>query len=225
MNSYGAFIRLSLACWVGISLSACGGGSDSSGAPPPPVVPAVAPSPTCTGAGAFSVVADTSVAVGKAAGAVLAGCTGAVSNVQWTQTACPAVTLMSAKSQAISFEPPSAGTYGFAVTFLDAAGAQQTANVSVNVVAPSTAVAVLVRVDHAARKNGNVSLRAWPALAGGETNTWTQTAGPQVTLDASDPNRVLFVAPEVTRDTALTFRVTRRTATGATDTDDVFVLV
>ena len=84
---------------------------------------------------------------------------------------------------------------------------------------------VLVRVDHAARKGGNVSLRAWPALAAGETNTWTQTAGPQVTLDVSDPNRVLFVAPEVTRDTALTFRVTRRTAGGATDTDDVFVLI
>ncbi len=37
---------------------------------------------------------------------------------------------------------------------------------------------------------------------------------------SSDPNRVLFVAPEVTRDTALTFRVTRRTASGATDTDE-----
>ena len=102
---------------------------------------------------------------------------------------------------------------------------QQTGNVSVIAVAPSAAAAVLVRVDHAARKGGNVSLRAWPALAAGETNTWTQTAGPQVTLDVSDPNRVLFVAPEVTRDTALTFRVTRRTASGATDTDDVFVLI
>ncbi|MGZ8994777.1 MAG: hypothetical protein ACXW16_12245, partial [Burkholderiaceae bacterium] len=145
--------------------------------------------------------------------------------VQWTQTAGPAVALVSAKSQAISFEPPSVDTYGFSVTFLDAAGAQQTANVSVNAVAPSAAAAVLVRVDHAAREGGNVSLRAWPALAGGETNTWTQTAGPQVTLDASDPNRVLFTAPQVTRDTALTFRVTRRTAAGGTDTDDVFVLV
>ncbi len=116
-------------------------------------------------ASTFSVVADASVVVGKAAGAVLAGCTGAVSNVQWTQTAGPAVTLMSAKTQAISFEPPSAGTYSFSVTFLDAGGAQQTASVSVNAVAPSAPVAVLVRVDHAARKGGNVSLRAWPALA------------------------------------------------------------
>ena len=222
-----ASIRPTLAALFTVFVAACGSGGDSSSppAPAPVVPPAMALAPTCTGSGAFSIVGDASVAVGKAAGAVLAGCTGAVSNVQWTQTAGPAVTLTSAKTQAISFEPPSIGTYTFSVTFLDAAGVPQTGNVSVNAAAPSTPVAVLVRVDHAARKTGNVSLRAWPALAAGETNTWTQTAGPQVTLDASDPNRVLFIAPDVARDTALTFRVTRRTASGATDTDDVFVLV
>lgn len=227
MNVPTALIRLTLAALSGLALAACGGGdSDSPPPTPPPVIPPlVGPAPTCTGAENFSVVADTSVVVGKAAGAVLAGCTGALSSVQWTQTAGPSVALISAKSQAISFEPPSAGTYGFSVTFVDAAGAQQTGNVSVNAIAPSAAVAVLLRVDHAAREGGNVSLRSWPALAGGETNTWTQTAGPQVTLDASDPNRVLFTAPQVGRDTALTFRVTRQTAGGATDTDDVFVLV
>ncbi|HET9023227.1 MAG TPA: hypothetical protein VFN64_01565, partial [Burkholderiaceae bacterium] len=74
-------------------------------------------------------------------------------------------------------------------------------------------------------KGGKVSLRAWPAVAEGETISWTQTAGPQVTLDASDPNRVLFTAPDVSRDTALVFRVTKRTAAGDTDSDDVLVLV
>lgn len=227
MNVPTALIRLTLVALSGLVLAACGGGDSNSPppAPPPVVPPAVGPAPTCTGAESFSVVADASVAVGKTAGAVLAGCTGALSRVQWTQTAGPSVALISAQSQVISFEPPSAGTYAFSVTFLDAAGTQQTGNVSVNAVALSAAVAVLVRVDHAVREGGNVSLRAWPALAGGETNTWTQTAGPQVTLDASDPNRVLFTAPQVTRDTALTFRVSRRTAGGATDTDDVFVLV
>ncbi len=225
MNRSNASLALTVSALLAVILNACGGGDSSP--PPAPVVvpPALAPTPTCAGSAAFSVVADASVAVGKAAGAVLAGCTGAVNDVQWLQTAGAAVTLFSARSQAISFEPPSAGTYGFTVTFRDAAGAQQSANVSVNAVAPAAPVAVLIRVDHATRKSGNVSLRAWPALAAGETNTWTQTAGPQVTLDASDPNRVLFVAPEVTRDTALTFRVTRRAASGATDTDDVFVLV
>ncbi|MGH6611220.1 MAG: PKD domain-containing protein, partial [Burkholderiaceae bacterium] len=206
-------------------LVACGGG-DSNGTPAPapaPPPPSIGASPTCTSTEAFSAVADVTVAVGKVAGAVVAGCNGAISNVLWTQTAGPTVALLSAKTQGISFEPPSAGTYSFAVTFTDASGAQRSATVSTNAVTPAAPVAVLVRVDHAARKGGNVSLRAWPALASGEANTWTQTAGPQVTLDASDPNRVLFVAPEVSRDTALTFRVTRRTAAGATDTDDVYV--
>ena len=223
MNAYTLLIRRSLPAVLTLLLGACGSGGDSG--TPAPVPPSVGPALTCTGAEIFSAVADVSVVVGKAAGAVLAGCSGAVSNVQWTQTAGPAVTLLSAKSQAISFEPQSAGTYSLTVAFNDAAQVARTASVSVNAVAPSAPVVVLLRVDHAARKSGNVSLRAWPALAAGETNTWTQISGPQVTLDTSDPNRVLFVAPEVTRDTALTFRVTRRTASGATDTDDVFVLV
>jgi hypothetical protein len=226
MSAIAALVRLTLAALSALALVACGGGDSNSPSPAPPVAPTtIAPTPTCTGTGTFSVVADATVAVGKVAGAVLAGCTGALSNMQWTQTAGPPVVLNSAKSQAISFELSSAGAYSFSVTFVDAAGAQQTANVSVNAIAPSAAVAVLARVDHAAREGGNVSLRAWPGLASGETNTWTQIAGPSVTLDAGDPNRVLFVAPDVARDTALTFRVTRRTASGVTDTDDVFVLV
>jgi len=208
-----------------LSLLAACGGSDDSSTPPPVAPPSTGPSPTCTGAEAFSAVADAAVAVGKIAGAVIAGCTGPLTEVVWTQTGGPAVTLLSAKGQAISFEPPTAGTYTFAIAFRDAGGALRASAVSVNAIAPVTPVAVLARVDHAVRKGGNGSLRAWPALAAGETQTWTQTAGPAVTLDATDPNRVLFVAPDVTRDTALVFRVTRRLATGAIDTDDVYVLV
>lgn len=206
-------------------IAACGGGSDSSAPPPPVPAPPSVGASTCTGPEAFSVVADASVAVGKVAGAVVAGCSGAVTNLNWTQTAGAAVMLLSSKTQAISFDAPSAGTYAFNVTFVDAGGTPRAANASVNVIAASIATPVVIRADHAARKGGNVSLRAWPPLAAGETNTWTQIAGPQVVLDASDPNRVLFTAPEVTRDTALIVRVTRRTASGATDTDDAYVLV
>src|SRR5687768_15070669 len=88
MNASAALIRLSFAFLFGLVLSACGSGGDSGTAPAPaPVVPpAIAPSLTCMplrfGGATFSAVADASVAVGKAAGAVLAGCIGAVSNVQ-----------------------------------------------------------------------------------------------------------------------------------------------
>jgi K319L-like, PKD domain len=208
-----------------VGLAGCGGGGGGGAASTPVAPPTAGTSPTCTGTEAFSAVADATIVVGKAAGAVVAGCSGSLSNVQWTQTGGPAVTLMSATTQAISFEPPSPGTYTFTVNFRDAGGISQTANVSTTATAPSTPVNVLARVDQAVRKGGNVSLRAWPAAAAGETITWTQTAGPQVTLDTSDQNRVLFVAPDVSRDTALVFRVTRRTASGATDSDDVMVLV
>ena len=224
MNALTVLIRAILVLLTA-AMAACGSGSDSSSPPAPgPAAPSLG-ALTCTGTEAFSVVADASVAVGKVAGAVVAGCSGAVTNVNWTQTAGAAVTLLSSKTQAISFEAPAAGTYAFTVTFADAAGATRTANASVNVIAASIATPVVIRADHAVRKGGNVSLRAWPPLAAGETNTWTQIAGPQVALDASDPNRVLFVAPDVERDTALIIRVTRRSASGAMETDDAYVLV
>jgi hypothetical protein len=213
-------------------VTACGGGDSPAPAPTPapapaPAPPPAGPSPTCTGTEPFSAVADASVAVGKAAGAVIAGCSGPLAEVVWTQTAGPIVDILSYTSQAITFEPASTPglTYSFRVNFRDAGGVQRSATVSTVATAAPTPALVLARVDQAVRKGGSVSLRAWPTLAAGETNTWTQIAGPQVTMDASDPNRVLFVAPEVTRDTALVFRVTRRTAAGATDSDDVMVLV
>jgi len=209
-------------------VAGCGGEGDSPASAPVPAPPPVnlAPSPTCGNAtDAFSAVADTTVAVGHAAGAVLAGCSGAVSNVAWMQTAGASVTLMSASTQAISFEPPSPGSYSFAVSFRDAQNVARSASVTVNATAPAAPVSVIARVDQAVRKGGKVSLRAWPALAAGETMTWSQLSGPAVTLDASDPNVVFFTAPNVVRDTALVFRVTRQAAGGAQDTDDVMVLV
>jgi hypothetical protein len=209
---------------VGV-LAGCGGGGDGAPAPSPAPPPSAGPSPTCRGTDAYSAVADTGVVVGKAAGAVLAGCVGPVTNVQWTQTGGPGVALLSAKSQAISFEPPIAGTYTFSVSFTDASGAPRVLGVTTTAIAASSPSTVLARVDQAVRKGGKVSLRAWPAAATGETITWTQTAGPLVTLDTTDPNRILFTAPGVAQDTTLVFRVTRRLAAGTTDTDDVMVLV
>ncbi len=205
-------------------VAGCGGeDSASTGTPPPPA--AINPSPTCTSAAqTFSLVADAAVAVGRTAGAVVAGCTGALSNVSWQQTAGPAVTLLSAKSQAISFDPPAAGSYSFSVSFVDAANTARTATATINVATPATPVAVVARSDQAVRAGGKASVRAWPAPANGEALTWTQTAGPAVTLDTSDPNRIIFTAPSVTQDTALVFRVTRA-AGSVIDSDDVMVLV
>lgn len=206
-------------------VAGCGGGGDS-GAPAPAPTPAPAPpSPTCTVATQnYSVVADATVPVGRTAGAVIAGCNGPLRNVVWQQTGGPSVTLLAARTQAISFDPAAEGVHSFSVSFTEASGAQRTDTVSINVTAAASPVAVVARADQAVRMGGKASVRAWPAAASGETLTWTQVAGPAVTLDTSDSNRIIFTAPAVTRDTALVFRVTR-TGSGVTDSDDVRVLV
>ena len=196
-------------------LSACGGGGDS--APPPPAA-------GCTTA-SFQVSADSTVTVGKAGGATVASSCGALTNVAWRQTQGPTLTLMSARTQAISFEPVLAGAYGFSVDFRDPNGTPRSLSVTVNAELPTTPVGVLVRADQAVREGGKASVRAWPAATAGETITWTQVAGPAVALDASDPNRVLFTAPAVSVDTLLVLRATRQLVGGGTDSDDVRVLV
>ena len=196
-----------------------GGGMTPAPAPPPSAL-------VCSSGAAFASFADTTVVAGKAAGAMVAGCSGALANVRWTQTAGAAVALVAARTQAISFTPPAAGSYSFRVDFNDASGTAQSATVTTTATAANGAGSVTSYSDQAVREAGKASLRAWPALGPGETQTWTQIDGPGVTLDAaSDPNRVLVTAPQVSADTGLRFRVTRTRAGGAVETDDVLVLV
>lgn len=183
---------------------------------------------SCAGSDAFSVVGDTTLTVGKAGGLTLAGCTGALSAVNWTQTAGPAQPLLSARTQAVSFEPDTPGTYSFNVSFRDAGNVARNAPVDVTVSGTAPATRVLARADQAIREGGRGSVRAWPTVAAGDTLaslTWAQIEGPAVELDTSDPARVIFTAPAVTRDTVLRFRVTMRTTGNATDSDDVRVVV
>ena len=197
-------------------LSACGGGGDS--APPP------APG-GCTAA-SFQVSADATVTVGKAGGATIASSCGALSNVSWRQTAGPALSLISARTQAISFEPALAGPYAFTVDFRDPNGVTRSLSVTANAVPPAAPVGVVVRADQAVREGGKASVRAWPTPAAGGTITWTQVAGPAVVLDTTgDPNRVLFTAPAVDSDSLIVLRATQPLVGGGTDSDEVRVLV
>jgi len=207
---------LALALALAGLLTACGGGGGDS-APPPPVN-------GCTAA-SFQLSADATVTVGKAGGATIASSCGALTNVSWQQTQGPSLTLVSARTQAISFEPTLAGTYGFSVGFRDPDGTPRSLSVTVNAELPTSPVGVLVRADQAVREGGKASVRAWPTAAAGGTLAWTQVAGPAVALDASDPNRVLFTAPAVNADTLIVLRATQPMVGGGTDSDEVRVLV
>jgi hypothetical protein len=199
----------------------------------PPVAAA-----SCSGGAAFTAHADATVEIGKGAGATIAGCSTVINEPRWTQTGGPALdpasNLLAAKSQAIGFEPPAAGTYTFRVDFRDAADTPQLADITVTAGAAGAGSRVIARTDQAVRMGGSVSIRAWPLLAGGDSVVsyrWVQLEGPPVVMETASINtaagltgRALFRAPAVTQDTLLRFRVTLTTSAGS-DSDDVWVLV
>ncbi len=193
-------------------------------APPPPL-----PAALCALPGdIYSTSATPAATVGKNATAVIAGCTIVINEPRWRQLSGPVVTLVSDKTQAISFEPPQAGSYGFEVNFLDAAGVPRTQAVVIHATGGAQPTLLTARASHAVRMGGKVSLRAWPTLAPGDAVaavTWEQLEGPAVTLDTTESRLVLFTAPTVTRDTLIRLRATLRTTAGATDSDEVWVLV
>lgn len=201
------------------SLVACGGGGGSS--------PAPAPAGPCASGAAYVIATQTATLDGAGAAAAVLGCAGPIGDPRWVQTAGPAVALLAERTQTIHFEPPSAGTYRFALDFTDPGGARRSETVSVDV-GTSSAVRLALRNAQAVRMGGNVSVRLWPLLAAGDavqSITWAQIEGPAVVLDTSDPYVALFVAPTVGHDTPIRLRATMRTAAGVTAVDEVLVVV
>ena len=205
------------------------GGPDTPSAPDAmPDLPSAPVLLGCRSGEAALVAAESAVAVGKTAGAAIIGCSGPLTDVVWIQTGGPRVTLLSSRTQAISFDPPEVGTYTFQVSYRLHSGVEQRGVTSIEAFSSPAPAAVTVRSDQAVREQGNVSVRAWPTLAPGEVLaeiTWQQLAGPLVMLDVSDTQRIVFRAPEVANDTALSFRATLRTTSGRVDVDDVLVVV
>ncbi|MBH9551454.1 hypothetical protein I7X43_01220 [Inhella sp. 4Y17] len=150
---------------------------------------------------------------------------GELTQLSWTQTEGPAVSMQSARSQLIAFEPPQTGRYGFRVQFVDAGGQPQSQSVNVDVAGAFPTPLISPRTSQAVRMGGKVSLRAWPSPGVGASQiSWTQLEGPVVTLDTQDPTVAFFTAPTVTRDTVIRLRVTA-TSQGRSDSADVTVLV
>lgn len=226
--------RLLLGCTAAAAglLAGCGGGGGVGTDTSPPPVLIGAPS-VCTGAGgagpAWGTTAKTGVTVGRNGAVTLAGCSGAIESPQWVQTAGAAVqSALSDKTQTLDFQPPSAGTYRFRVSFRDAQGVARSEEVAQEVAPASGDTNLALRVSQSVRMGGNVSVRAWPRLAAGDavqSITWQQTEGPAVTLDTRDSHVALFVAPAVTRDTLIRLRATLTTSAGRSASDEVLVLV
>lgn len=208
---------------LGLILACGGGGSSVSSSSSLNPTPTLAP-----GQSSYSVSATSQGVVGHGAVAALKGVGGSLSNVAWTQTSGPAVSLLSDKDQVLTFDPTQAGTYEFQATFKDAFGASQTQNVSIPVAAQSSGSFLTLRLSQSVRMGGNVSVRAWPTLATGDAATkltWTQVEGPSVALDTTSTSVAFFTAPSVSQDTLIRLRATLQTSSGTTDSDEVSILV
>jgi hypothetical protein len=201
-------------------LAACGGGGGSS-----PVTPAP---PVNPGACVARILADTTVAAGKTASATVQACSGALADINWVQESGATVELQAGRSATVAFEPAAPGTVRLRadVTLTDGRSASASADVVVSA-APAGSF-ITVRADHAVRAETATSLRAWPTLANGETVSgisWTQTAGPAVTMNTSDPRLLVFTSPKVTADTILKFKAVLTTSSGVQDADEATVAV
>lgn len=212
-----------LAAMAWLAVSCGGGGSDDPPAPPP-----ATPSPCETAGTAYVRVTKAPTVAGLPGSAAIAGCTGAIGSPQWVQTAGPAVELLSAKSQTLHFETPASGRYTFRAAFLDPAGAARSEDFSFDVAPAVGTPRIALRASHSVRMGSNVSVRAWPQPAAGDSVaaiSWAQIEGPAVTLDTRDSHAALFVAPQVSRDTPIRLRATLTTANGQSASDEVLVLV
>ncbi len=222
---------------ISVGVASCGGGSDNSSAtgPAPAPTPTPTPAPQSALAAAcaasndgLAVIADTSIPVGKPAGATVLGCVNSPKELKWTQTAGPAVSVYADRMQAMSFEPSTPGAYTFNVAVTDAQGVARNRVVTITADPAPVGSSVGVRLDQSVFGGSDVSLRAWPANASGAVSyAWAQIEGPTVTLNPSTNDRSLaqFVAPNVTKDELYKFRVTATFANGTTDSDDVSVVV
>lgn len=225
-NTYGS-LRLPAAISLAAMLAACGGGSSGGGIPqtPPPPPP---PPTACT---TFEIVADANVVAGKTAGASALSCGAPLRSVLWTAVSGPQVTLAASRMPTVGFETNIAGTVRLRADVVLANGSQATATTDIVVAPPTTNSYLTLRVDHSLRPGTDTSVRAWPVLRNGETVsniTWTQIAGPNVTMNTQDRSVMMFTAPAlsaVPNDIALKFRATMTTSSGRTDSDEVIVSV
>ncbi|HEY1043903.1 MAG TPA: hypothetical protein VGE60_08575 [Telluria sp.] len=176
----------------------------------------------------MQVVADATVPAGKTASVSVLGCGGYFAEVTWTQVGGPAADMIATRNPTIALETTTPGVIRMRADARYVDGRTDSATADITVTEAPAASYVTVRADHAVRAGANTSVRAWPVMRNGETATsvtWSQVAGPDVTVDTSTANVLMFKAPTVAVDTAFRFRATMTSSSGAQDSDDVTVSV
>ncbi len=147
---------------------------------------------------------------------------------RWTQRTGPTVTLSSTTVASPTFTAPEVTTstaLTFRLTVSDGA-LSATDDVTVTVRQVNRAPTAAAGSDQTVDERTTVTLNGSGSDPDGDTlnYSWTQTAGPMVTLSSSTAAAPTFAAPEVTVNTTLTFRLTVSDGS-LSATDDVTVTV
>lgn len=186
------YIGSIISCLCLISACGGGGGSDSND------------TPVISSSDPITIYGDTSAKAGQAVAlvAMIEGGNADSYDYTWQQTSGSNLTIADNKSPVLSFDTTTAGSYSFSVSVVTpSATYTQFANLEVS----ASSTSFTIRSDHTAREGSEVSFREYGASG---TTSWTQTAGPDVTLDRSTSGMAFFTAPSVTQDTLLSFNVT-----------------
>jgi len=202
-------------CFLLIMLTACGSSDGVIEDPPPPENYEI------------SIIGPTNDAalVGESVGLVLDAPESNISGISWQQTSGPTVAFLGANRKVIGFDVPESGSYTFAVSFLDSAGGNRSADYSFTATSESP-VLINARLDHEANSKAKMSLYAYDNFPGSITQvTWSQVSGPTAVLDVTDEMALFFTAPEVNLDTLLQFEVTATDDQGNSDSDIVNILL
>lgn len=146
----------------------------------------------------------------------------------WTQTGGPSVALSDAASAQPTFTPevPADAVVVFQLTVGDGA-ASSTDTVSITVRNLNRAPVASAGQDQALAEGSTVTLAGSGTDPDGESlsSQWIQTAGPEVSLDGAQTLSPRFSAPDVSKNTVLTFTLRVTDPSGLSSEDTVSVLV
>lgn len=221
--------KLLASFFVSVLLSACGGGGGG-GTPPPPPTPNVAP--TADAGSAQTVEEGSQVTLN---GSASTDSDGTIASYAWSQTGGTAVGLSSATVVSPTFTAPVVNAnedLTFSLTVQDNDGANSAAStvtITVTPAASNVAPTANAGPDQSVSEGDAVTL-----TGSGSSDTdgtvaaysWTQSAGPAVTLANADQVGPTFTAPAVVANTDLTFDLVVTDNDGAaSSTDSVIISV